>query len=217
MAIWDPIVWPAVLDFLDATGQPGPRYWRDGRCPVGKENHPVVGICWYEAAAYARWIGKRLPSDAEWVKGACWPVHLGPTARLQRRFPWGNAMDRNRTNLWGSGPGTTTPVDDHAAGVSVGGVYQFIGNVWEWTTDDFHFAGDASIDPRDPHSASVMKTLRGGAFDTYFDHQATCQFASGDVPLARRHNVGFRCALGLCDLVSHAASVAPAEFAAAAV
>ena len=112
-------------------------------------------------------------------------------------------MDRNRVNLWGCGPGDTVPVEEHVAGVSVGGVYQLIGNVWEWTADDFRFAGDMP-DGRGaaPQPLAVLKTLRGGAFDTYFDHQATAQFASGDSPLARRHNVGFRCALGICDLSS---------------
>ncbi len=203
IAIWDQIVWPAVLDFVDATGRPGPRYWREGRFPTGREDHPVVGVCWYEAAAFARWVGKRLPTDAEWVKAAGWPVHLGPGNCVQRRYPWGNTMDRNRVNLWGSGPGETVAVEEHAAGVSVGGVYQLIGNVWEWTADDFHLPSDAP-DPRagPQQPLAVLKTLRGGAFDTYFDHQATCQFASGDGPLARRHNVGFRCALGMCDLVT---------------
>jgi len=216
VAIWDQVVWPAVLDFVDATGQPGPRFWREGRFAAGREEHPVVGICWYEAAAFARWVGKRLPTDAEWVKAACWPVNLGPGSQIQRRFPWGNTMDRNRVNLWGCGPGDTVPVEEHVAGVSVGGVYQLIGNVWEWTADDFRFAGDMPDGRGTPQPLAVLKTLRGGAFDTYFDHQATAQFASGDSPLARRHNVGFRCALGICDLASQSAvafalSAVPAE------
>ncbi len=214
MAIWDPTIWPAVLDFVDATGHPGPRYWQHGRFPPGKADHPVVGVSWYEAAAYARWVGKRLPTDAEWLKAGCWPVQLSPESRLQRRFPWGNAMDRSRANLWGSGPGETVPVEEYATGVSVGGVGQLIGNVWEWTAADFELpavsvrqfgvsrtatddriADYTSITPRVP-----LKALRGGAFDTYFDHHAACQSASGDNPLARKYNIGFRLALGVCDL-----------------
>lgn len=206
IAIWDPTIWPAVLNFVDATGHPGPRYWQHGRFPPGKADHPVVGVCWYEAAAYARWAGKRLPSDAEWLKAGCWPVQLSPQSRMQRKFPWGNAMDRSRANLWGSGPGDTAPVDDFGTGVSAGGISQLIGNVWEWTAADFDLPVPAATQ-RDAEGLSTtnpcmpLKTLRGGAFDSYFDHQAACQFASGDSPLARKYNIGFRLALGICDLV----------------
>lgn len=197
MPLWDEAIWPAVFDFVDRTGNPGPRYWRDGCYAAGKEDHPVVGVSWFEAEAYARWAGRRLPTDAEWVKAACWPVSLSPGAPLQRRYPWGDTMDRERANLWGSGPGDTVPVTAFAEGTSVGGVCQLIGNVWEWTAENFrpsdHPCGDVSL-------AVPMKCLRGGAFDTYFDNQATCRFASGESPLARKHNIGFRCALSLSDV-----------------
>jgi gamma-glutamyl hercynylcysteine S-oxide synthase len=58
-----------------------------------------------------------------------------------------------------------------------------------------------------------MKSIRGGAFDTYFDIQATCQFQSGENPLARRHNIGFRCAVGVCDLLLARSSPGPAQSA----
>ncbi len=203
MAIWDPDVWPAVLDFVDATGHPGPRYWRRGRYPRAEERHPVVGVSWYEATAYARWVGKRLPSDAEWVKAGSWPVATGGDSLLSRRFPWGDAMDRGRANLWGSGPGRTVDVHEFAEGASVGGVEQLIGNVWEWTADTFLLDGtQGSAWPGEAR----MKSIRGGAYDTYLDSQSTCHFQSGDRALARKHNIGFRCAIGLCDL----AEMAPA-------
>jgi iron(II)-dependent oxidoreductase len=199
MAIWDPQIWPAMLEFVDATGCPGPRYWQNGRYATGEDEHPVVGLSWYEAAAYARWVGKRLPSEAEWVKAAAWPVPITDTRQSQRKFPWGNTMDRQRCNLWGSGPGRTVPVTDFSSGVSVGGAYQLIGNVWEWTTGNFG-AGDCA--GRDLTLPVPMKSIHGGAFDTYFEHQATCQFQSGESPLSRKHNIGFRCALGLCDIAA---------------
>ncbi|HUT13862.1 MAG TPA: SUMF1/EgtB/PvdO family nonheme iron enzyme [Thermoguttaceae bacterium] len=198
MSLWDKTILPAVLDLVDRTGMPGPRYWTDGCFPPGEENHPVVGVSWYEATACARWLGKRLPSDAEWVKAGSWPVALSADERTQRKYPWGNTMNPHRANVWGSGPGRIVPIDQFAEGVSVGGVYQLIGNVWEWTGGSFrsgeHPAGELIL-------PSPMKNIRGGAFDTYFDNQATCQFQSGENPLGRRHNIGFRCAVGVCDLV----------------
>lgn len=197
-ALWDPSILPAVLDFVDQTGRPGPRYWRNGTYPPGREDHPVVGVNWYEASAYARWMGKRLPTDAEWVKAASWPVRLSPTTRLQRRYPWGDTMDRTKANVWGSGPGDTVPVQQFAEGVSVGGVYQLSGNVWEWMWGNY-----VPPDGSDGSWAAEigLKSLRGGAFDTYFDNQATCQFQSGDAAVARKANIGFRLAIGACDVV----------------
>jgi iron(II)-dependent oxidoreductase len=197
LAIWDREVWPAMTDFIDQTGHPGPRFWKNGTYAPGLENHPVVGVSWYEATAYARWVGKRLPTDPAWVKAGSWPVILSPTARLQRKYPWGAAMQPQRANLWCSGLGRTSPVDAYPDGVSISGVYQLIGNVWEWMCGPF--TGDG--DPERKLVLTVpLKSLRGGAFDTYFEHQATCQFQSGENPLSRKPNIGFRCTVGLCDL-----------------
>jgi len=195
MAIWDETIWPAVLDFVDRTGHPGPRLWSDGRYPAGEEDLPVVGVCWYETAAYARWVGKRLPTDAAWVKAGAWPVAMKAGVWVQRKYPWGPAFDGARANLWISGKGKPVAVDEYEAGVSVGGVYQLIGNVWEWTASNFGRAADHSLTLPVP-----MRSIRGGAFDTYFETQATCHFQSGENPLARKHNIGFRLALPVADL-----------------
>lgn len=199
-SIWQPEILPAVLDFVDKSGMPGPRYWENGRYPPGKAKHPVSGVSWYEASAYARWLGKRLPTDAEWVKAASWPVAVGASTRRQRRYPWGQAMDRERANLWSASCGGTVSVEEFPEGVSVGGVYQLIGNVWEWTLGDFDSASDDV--PPEELEQGTLKNIRGGAFDTYFESQATCQFTSGEAPLARKHNIGFRCVLGTCDLAA---------------
>jgi iron(II)-dependent oxidoreductase len=197
MALWDQEIWPGVLQFVDQTGFPGPRFWRNGKHPRGLENHPVVGVSWYEAAAYARWCGKRLLTDPEWQKAACWPAQLLAGGASQRRFPWGDTLDRGKANLWITGIGGTVPVDEFGEGASIGGAYQMVGNVWEWTASSFGaftFLEDELVLP------TALRSLRGGAFDTYFEHQATCQFESGEDPTARLHNVGFRCAVSLCDL-----------------
>ena len=197
-ALWDPAILPAVLDFVDRTGQPGPRFWSGGTYEPAKKDHPVVGVSWYEASAYARWLGKRLPTDAEWVKAGCWPVGLTVGTGSQRRYPWGDTMDRTRANLWGSGPKGTAPVTAFPGGTSVGSVCQLIGNVWQWMRGNFPSSdsndGDWLVE-------TPMKSIRGGAFDTYFDNQAACQFQSGEAAIARKHNIGFRCAVGVCDLL----------------
>jgi iron(II)-dependent oxidoreductase len=206
MSLWDEAIWPAVLGFTDETGQPGPRYWRDGKFPPGKEDHPVVGICWYEAAAFARWVGKRLPTDPEWVKAGTWPVATEVGRPIQRRHPWGDAMDRRLVNLWGNGVNGTIPVTASPGSSSVGGVQQLIGNVWEWTNSTF---GNWEPPGKKIETAMPLKSIRGGAYDTYFDLQANCQFQSGESPLSRRHNIGFRCALGFCDVVLTQSSAEP--------
>ncbi len=131
------------------------------------------------------------------IKAGSWPIALAPGSVRQRRYPWGNSFENDRANLWGTGLGETVGVDEFADGVSVGGVYQLIGNVWEWTAGDFrggcHSLGELVL-------PTPMKSIRGGAFDTYFDNQATCQFQSGENPLQRRHNIGLRCAIGTSDM-----------------
>jgi iron(II)-dependent oxidoreductase len=197
MALWDEEIWPGVLEFVDQTGEPGPRFWRNGEPPANKLNHPVVGVCWYEAAAYARWAGKRLPSDAEWVRAASWPIPVSEGRPTQRKFPWGDAMDHDRANLWGTGLGDTVPVDAFPAGASVGQAYQLVGNVWEWTANNFT---TWSAPPARLELPRALKSLRGGAFDTYFSNHAACQFQSGEAPLARKHNIGFRCVVSAREL-----------------
>ncbi len=198
MALWDESIWPAVLGFTDSTGQPGPRFWQNGKFPAGKEDHPVVGVCWYEAAAFARWVGKRLPTDPEWVKTGCWPVATETNKPVQRKYPWGEGMDRRIVNLWGNGVNDTVSVTASPGASSVGGVQQLIGNAWEWTSSTF---GNWEPAGRKIETTMPLKAIRGGAFDTYFDTQASCQFQSGESPLARKHNISFRCALGFCDVV----------------
>ncbi len=193
--LWDSRIWPAVRELVDETGRPGPRFWRDGCHAPSEEELPVVGISWYEAQACARWMGKRLPNDAEWVKAACSATTTASDTIVQQRYPWGGSMDKSRANLWGCGSKGVVSVREFTAGASAGGVYQLIGNVWEWTNSTFcllQLKGNPIIAP--------LKGIRGGAFDTYFDHQATCQFESGEYPMSRRHNIGFRCVIGLRDL-----------------
>jgi iron(II)-dependent oxidoreductase len=194
MDLWPQEIWPSVLQFVDQTGLPGPRFWTNGKSARGLDNHPVVGVCWHEAAAYARWVGKRLPTAAEWEKTASWPPDLaGHESKL--RFPWGNAFESRRANTWQSGLGTTAPVDAYSEGCTPNGVYQLTGNVWEWVEDAYqgpHLKPGLRI-----HFDHAMQQVRGGAFDTYFETEATCHFQSGQPSLDRCANIGFRCAVSI--------------------
>jgi gamma-glutamyl hercynylcysteine S-oxide synthase len=194
-SLWDEAIRPAIPQFVDRSGVAAPRYWECGQGPADLPEHPVVGVCWYEAAAYARWVGKRLPTDTEWIKAASWPMPIGDQVS-PRRFPWGENYDRQRANLWEAGLGRTVPVDAYEQGDNPIGVRQLVGNVWEWTSTAYaSFDVGADLDTDVP-----LKSLRGGAYDTYFPHQAGWRFQSGDRIVARRHNLGFRCALSQCDV-----------------
>ena len=87
-------------------------------------DHPVVGVSFYEAEAYAKWIGKRLPTEQEWEKAA--------RGEDGRQYPWGDEFDKNRCNSSESRPGHTTPVTQYSDGISPYGCYDMAGNVWEW-------------------------------------------------------------------------------------
>jgi iron(II)-dependent oxidoreductase len=125
-------------------------------------HQPVVHLCWFEAEAYCRWAGRRLPTEAEWELAAATP--------RKRRFPWGeDPPDEERANLDGRAGG---PVDVgcHPAGDSAAGCRQMIGNVWEWTASDFQpypgFVTDPYKEYSEPWFASPHKVLRGGCWAT---------------------------------------------------
>jgi len=113
----------AVRAFVDRTGVQGPRTWTGGTFPEGAARHPVTGVSWYEAAAYARWVGKGLPSLAQW-----WRAALGD---VDQPYPWGydHATLDERSNF---SMMATAPVDAHDGGASPYGAYAMAGNVREW-------------------------------------------------------------------------------------
>ena len=189
---WPEEIWPHLIELKDLTGQPSPRFWRNGRHDAALSDHPVVGVCWYEAQAYALWIGHRLPTEAEWQMAASW--HIKSSTDIMRRFPWGDAMDNTRCNVWSSRHGTTVPVEEYANGSAPNQVRQLVGNVWEWTDTEYTITDDLG---RPIVGEMPMHVTRGGAFDTYFETQATSQFRTGQITLARTHNVGIRCAMDL--------------------
>lgn len=192
--LWSDDIWPHLIDFKDLTDQPGPRFWKNGRHNKRIATHPVVGICYFEAEAYAKWAGYRLPSEQEWQVAASWRIQS--SAYILRRYPWGDALDTTRCNIWGSGKAKTQPVDAYETGAAPNGARQLVGNVWEWTDSDFIVTDE---DGRPVVGDMIMKSIRGGAYDTYFPSQATSCFRTGLASLVRAHNTGFRCALDLLD------------------
>jgi len=111
--------------FVEATGAPEPTHWRRGTWPEGKADHPVVNVTWEQAAAYAEWAGKRLPTEEEWEKAA--------RGTDGREWPWGSTFDPSRCNTNESGIWDTTPVGKYSpAGDSPYGAADMAGNVWEW-------------------------------------------------------------------------------------
>lgn len=195
--LWPQEIWPSVLQCVDQSGMPGPRFWRNGRPARQQANLPVTGVNWYEAAAYAAWAGKRLPGSLEWQHACTWCVASdGRTGDL--RYPWGNTFDSNMANTWQSGHHAPVAVDEYYDGATPNGVYQMIGNVWEWVATPYRCGAtrkDITIFFEQP-----MAEIRGGAFDTYFEDQATARFRTGMPYLFRRPNVGFRCCVTASEL-----------------
>ncbi len=194
LEIWPRAVWPSLMKFVDRSGRPSPRDWSGGRFPATKDDLPVVGVCWHEASAYALWVGKRLPTAAEWQKAAGWPEDLA--GGFGNRYPWGDIFAPDRANLGMTGIGRTVPVREFAHGATINGIHQLCGNVWEWLDDPLvaiPASPDETFAPWQP-----MRRIAGGAFDTYLPAEATCHFITGQPELDRRHNIGFRCAVS-CD------------------
>ena len=119
----------AMTRFRDTTGLPGPRGWRGGAPAPGRETHPVTGVSWYEAAAFAEWKGKKLPTLHQWEKAARHPA----TSSQANSLPWGfvqTGVDvTERSNFSGE---DTVPVDSMPFGASPYGALHMAGNVSEW-------------------------------------------------------------------------------------
>jgi iron(II)-dependent oxidoreductase len=159
-----------------------PVYWRRGsgagwsrrqfdRWVPLEPHRPVLHVNWYEADAYCRWAGRRLPSEAEWeVAAACEPAPGGSVlASRKRRFPWGDDPPTPaRAQLDGRSMGCAD-VGAFPAGDSAFGCRQMIGNVWEWTASDFLPYPGFEPDPYQDYSQPWFgdhKVLRGGCWVT---------------------------------------------------
>jgi iron(II)-dependent oxidoreductase len=196
---WRPQGWAWRLE----AGLEHPQFWlRDGHWWVRRRfghieplpaAEPVQHVCWYEADAYARWAGKRLPTEAEWEKAAAWD----PGAGQSRRYPWGDERpDSRRANLDQRHFGPA-PVGSYPGGASAYGCVQMIGDVWEWTASDFVAYPGFVVHPYREYSEVFYgpdyKVLRGGSWATHPTAVRTT-FRNWDFPIRRQIFAGFRCA-----------------------
>ncbi|HEX5735238.1 MAG TPA: SUMF1/EgtB/PvdO family nonheme iron enzyme [Blastocatellia bacterium] len=149
--------------FIDATGNKPPSDWENGSYPDGRDNWPVTNVSWQEANAYADWIGKRLPTEAEWESAA-----RGTDGRL---YPWGNEWRPNYANIETQ---AITEVGQYKEGASPVGALDMIGNVWELTADQFElYPGSSAKFPRTKKPGITYYVIRGGAYDGNQDNDTT--------------------------------------------
>jgi iron(II)-dependent oxidoreductase len=168
-------------------------YTRFGRTTPVISEEPVVHVCFHEARAYAAWAGKRLPTEPEWEKAA----RFDPATGRSRRYPWGDEDPTPQHANLGQRHLSPAVVGAYPAGASPLGVYQLIGDVWEWVDTDFTgYPGFAAF-PYQEYSEVFFgpdyKVLRGGSFGT---DPAACRgtFRNWDFPIRRQIFAGFRCA-----------------------
>ncbi|MBU2669039.1 ergothioneine biosynthesis protein EgtB [Actinoplanes bogorensis] len=200
----DPRWWsPAGWDHRQAAGLTAPAHWqRDGdgwaatvfgRTARVVPEEPVVHVCFWEAEAYAKWAGKRLPTEPEWEKAARWD----PATGRSRRFPWGDDPPTARHANLGQRHLRPAAAGAFPEGASPLGVHQLIGDVWEWVASDFAgYPGFAAFPYREYSEVFFgpdYKMLRGGSFGT--DSAAVRgTFRNWDYPIRRQIFSGFRCA-----------------------
>ncbi|MHA6764627.1 ergothioneine biosynthesis protein EgtB [Streptacidiphilus sp. PAMC 29251] len=166
---------------------------RFGRVEPLPADQPVLHVCWYEADAYARWAGRRLPTEAEWEKAA----RHDPATGTSLRHPWGEDDPGPRHANLGQRHLEPAPAGSYPDGAAPSGARQLLGDVWEWTSTDFTGYPGFAVFPYAEYSEVFFggdyKVLRGGSFGT---DPVACRstFRNWDLPIRRQIFSGFRTA-----------------------
>ncbi len=173
------------LTFVTETKHRPPYNWPKGKIPEGKEQYPVVDVDWSDATAYAAWAGKRLPTEAEW-EHAC----RGLTEKAT--YPWG---DRNPSKEDAKFNGIDGPSPVGKCKASYFGLYDIVGNVWEWCADWYdidYYEKAPEANPKGPDKG-MYRVVRGGSWADV-EKYLTCAYRMWVRPIERGPNIGFRCA-----------------------
>jgi iron(II)-dependent oxidoreductase len=187
-------------EWRSSAGAARPLYWTAGgeersfdRVEPIDDELPVMHVSWYEADAYARWRGRRLPTEAEWETAASWDADGGE----KRTYPWGDeAPSRAYANLDQTAFGPA-PAGGHPDGRAPCGALGMLGDAWEWTASDFEpYPGFRAFPYREYSEVFFgggYKVLRGGSWATR-PHAIRNTFRNWDLPERRQIHAGFRCA-----------------------
>jgi iron(II)-dependent oxidoreductase len=154
----------------------------------GFEHNPVIEASWAGARDYCAWIGKRLPTEAEWEKAA--------RGTEGRQYPWGNEAPDAARARFGASFNAHVPVGRYPRGASPYGVLDLAGNAWQWVSSAYRPYPYRADDGREDLTAGPVRGTRGGGHDSPPDELTTTQRGRtlSRAPGVGHHNIGFRCA-----------------------